>query len=290
MEQKTREGLIEFVKGKVGTKFAYGAKGEVLTHKRLQELIAENPNKYTSQYIKRTKRNLNQICVDSPGLISWYTGKKREIQEYFNTAEKRVLFVFLDESMAGWALWKPGHIGIYIGNGEYVAATSVYTGVIRQSIDMVRWHYVLKLCDIYDPAEKIKPDLKDGWVKEGDGWRYYLNPKMCVYDTWKRDGDKWYRFDHDGYALAEQWYYENGMWYYFAADCCMVTGLKEINGKVYYFDDQGRMAADRMILSFAPGRTGALVRLNRWEAFLRRIGLGWEEGGYRHGKNGNHEE
>ena len=51
---KTSRELIEFCKGKLGTPYVFGMKGEILTEALLQQLAAENPKVYTPQYI--TKR------------------------------------------------------------------------------------------------------------------------------------------------------------------------------------------------------------------------------------------
>ncbi len=48
---KTSRELIEFCKGKLGTPYVFGMKGQVLTEALLKQLAAENPKVYTPQYI-----------------------------------------------------------------------------------------------------------------------------------------------------------------------------------------------------------------------------------------------
>ena len=48
---KTSRELIEFCKGKLGTPYVFGMKGQVLTEALLKQLAAENPKVYTPQYL-----------------------------------------------------------------------------------------------------------------------------------------------------------------------------------------------------------------------------------------------
>ena len=111
---KTASGLINHCKGKLGTPYVYGAKGEILTQAILDRLARENPGTYTSTYKAKAARYIGQRCTDCSGLISWYTGILRGSYNYHDTAVERVGIDHLDEFMVGWALWKPGHIGVYI--------------------------------------------------------------------------------------------------------------------------------------------------------------------------------
>ena len=53
---KTSRELIEFCKGKLGTPYVFGMKGQILTEALLQQLAAENPKVYTSQSITPSHR------------------------------------------------------------------------------------------------------------------------------------------------------------------------------------------------------------------------------------------
>ena len=114
---KTVAGLIQHCKDKLGTPYVYGAKGEVLTQTILDRLARENPGTYTSTYKAKAVKYIGQHCTDCSGLISWFTGHIRGSYNYHDTATERMSIDHLDETMVGWALWKPGHIGVYIGDG-----------------------------------------------------------------------------------------------------------------------------------------------------------------------------
>lgn len=112
-----------------------------------------------------------------------------------------------------------------------------------------------------------------GWEKDEDGiWHYYDSDDEMVEDEWRKDGSKWFYLDEDGNMLTDSWvddeYYvgsdgamlknawikttpdedisdpdEDGdHWYYFDSKGKKVTDdSKKINGKTYYFDEDGKM-------------------------------------------------
>ena len=184
MEEKRKvNGLIEFCKSKIGTPYVYGAKGEVLTEARLNQLKRENPGMYTTTYTNKARQFLGQHCTDCSGLISWYTGIIRGSYNYHDTADQRVAIGALDESMLGWALWKPGHIGVYIGNGYCIEAKGIDYGTIKSQVSATAWQKALKLWYQYADGSYAR-----------NGW-YWLTEV-----TGGTSG--WYLFDAEGYMLT----------------------------------------------------------------------------------------
>ena len=111
-----------------------------------------------------------------------------------------------------------------------------------------------------------------GWEKDEDGiWHYYDSDDEMVEGEWRKDGSKWFYLDEDGNMATDTWvddeYYvgEDGAmvkndwrktfgedeeddpdqdehWYYFGSNGKKVTDQdKKINGKTYYFDEDGKM-------------------------------------------------
>ena len=112
-----------------------------------------------------------------------------------------------------------------------------------------------------------------GWEKDEDGiWHYYDSDDEMVEDEWRKDGSKWFYLDEDGNMLTDSWvddeYYvgsdgamlknawikttpdedisdpdEDGdHWYYFdSKGKKVVDDNKKINGKTYYFNEDGEM-------------------------------------------------
>lgn len=112
-----------------------------------------------------------------------------------------------------------------------------------------------------------------GWEKDEDGiWHYYDSDDEMVEDEWRKDGSKWFYLDEDGNMLTDSWvddeYYvgsdgamlknqwvkttadedvsdpedDGDHWYYFdSKGKKVVDDNKKINGKTYYFNEDGEM-------------------------------------------------
>ena len=111
-----------------------------------------------------------------------------------------------------------------------------------------------------------------GWEKDEDGiWHYYDSDDQMVEGEWRKDGSKWFYLDEDGNMATDTWvdddYYvgadgamvkndwrktfgedeeddpdQDEHWYYFGSNGKKVTDQdKKINGKTYYFDEDGKM-------------------------------------------------
>ena len=112
-----------------------------------------------------------------------------------------------------------------------------------------------------------------GWEKDDAGvWHYYDSDDEMVTGEWKKDGGKWFYLDDDGNMLTDSWvdddYYvaedghmltnewkktvsdddqddpdEDGEnWYYFGSKGKKTASDdKKINGKTYFFDEDGKM-------------------------------------------------
>lgn len=205
---KIAAGLIDFCKGKIGTPYVYGAKGEVLTQEVLDRLARENPSMFTSAYKAKAGKYMGRVCVDCSGLISWYTGIQRGSYSFHDTAVQRVSIDHLSESMVGWALWKPGHISVYIGGGYCIEAKGIDYGTIKSRVAATPWQKVLKLSDIeYTPVEV---EYTQGFQPAADGNRWWY---QYVDGTYAKNGwywlqeatggtHGWYLFDAEGYMLT----------------------------------------------------------------------------------------
>ena len=239
-DKRKAAGLVAFCESKIGTPYVYGAKGEVLTEARLQTLAKQNPSMYTSSYTAKAKQFIGQRCTDCSGLISWYTGIVRGSYNYHDTADERAAIGALDESMIGWALWKPGHIGVYIGDGYCIEAKGINYGTIKSKVKNTAWQKVLKLCDI---DYNVDPVYTEGFKQAADGVRWWY---QYADGTWAANGwywlteatggtSGWYLFDAEGYMLTGYQQDPAGEWFFLCPD----KGINE--GKCMATDERGTL-------------------------------------------------
>lgn len=67
--------------------------------------------------------------------------------EIYETATEKGTIDTIPE-IQGLAVWKKGHIGVYIGNGEVIEAMSTEVGVIRTELSQGAWVNWLKIPNI----------------------------------------------------------------------------------------------------------------------------------------------
>ena len=109
----TGNELVAFARGKIGTPYVYGMKGKVLTQKTYDRLRIL----FGSLVWESDAAKIGQVCVDCSGLISWGTGILRNSQGYHDTADAVFPIATIGQAPIGAAVWRKGHIGIYIGGG-----------------------------------------------------------------------------------------------------------------------------------------------------------------------------
>lgn len=267
---KTAEELIKFVKGKVGTPYVFGACGKVLTEQQLATWAKLYPNIYTASYLTKARKYIGQVCNDCAGLLDEFFGQDRGSAWYRNNATKRVPIKKLDETMRGWAVYKPGHIGIYIGDGKVVEARGINYGTIISNVAEMPWTEVCQLKDIqYTPAAEPELDVLPCKADRGltvtasslrircyprtgavvgaysQGTKIYPTGKVYVTPT-----DVWLR-TNKGYVsrkYLEGWITEaEGKWYLEAGNHYPHSELREIDGEVYAFNDAGWLITGKTI-------------------------------------------
>ncbi len=143
--------LVDFAKSKLGTPYVYGMKGDVLTARKYEQLkILFGPLVWESD-----RKKIGQVCVDCSGLISWGTGIYRNSQGYHDTAAEVFPISTVHQAPAGAAVWCKGHIGIYLGEGKYIAADGSRYGVRIASVKNSPFTHWFLLKDIEYKEEEM---------------------------------------------------------------------------------------------------------------------------------------
>ena len=146
----TGKELVEFALSKLGVPYVYGMKGTVMTLEKYHQL----KSMYGALVWDSDKSKVGKVCCDCSGLISWATGIVRSSQEYYDTAAEAHPISSIAQAPIGAAVWKKGHIGIYIGAGEYVAEDGSAYGCRKNSLKKADFTHWLKLKDIsYEERE-----------------------------------------------------------------------------------------------------------------------------------------
>ena len=146
----TNVGLVSFIKTKLGTPYVYGMKGKVMTASDYNSL----KKRYGSAVWDSDKKKIGKVCCDCSGLISWYTGIQRGSTQYKDLAKKVNPISTINQAPIGAAVWQQGHIGVYIGNGEYIAEDGSPYGCRKNKISKAKFTHWFLLSDI----EYIKED------------------------------------------------------------------------------------------------------------------------------------
>lgn len=136
--------LVKFVKSKVGNvNYVYGAKqsksspkGEPLGSNTYKVLKKMYPDYVWDSDVKK----VGTVCVDCSGLIGWCLGLQLNSQGYYNIAKKVHPIKTIKDAPVGVAVWRKGHIGVYIGLSRYgnpycVEARGSQYGVVKSRID-----------------------------------------------------------------------------------------------------------------------------------------------------------
>ncbi len=117
----------------------------------------------------------------------------------------------------GWAQNDAGQY-LYYKDGKALTGT--------QTIDGVKYFF------------NTDGTLKNGWVKDGDNWRFYSGKTMLVgfWDLGANGNNKTYYFTKDGLMISGKWLEIDGKWYYFYTDGSLARSTK-IDG--YEVDKNG---------------------------------------------------
>ncbi len=139
----TNLGLVEHVKKALVEKwgYVYGTIGQILTEAILQYKMKQYPNN-VPQYETFIRENwMGRRTADCVNLIKsyiwWNNGNVKynpdidvSADGMYKAAKKKGDITTIPD-IPGLCVWKDGHIGVYIGNGQVIEAHGTKSGVIK---------------------------------------------------------------------------------------------------------------------------------------------------------------
>ena len=152
---KTNLDLARFVQAKIGSGFLYGAFGRTLTETLLQAKLMQFPAQISVDLPEIRSRWMGCSVCDDIGLVKWFfwdrpDGSVGYATEGFPDITSGTLFyrarikgpLSALPELPGLALWRNGHMGIYIGRGALVEAKDAGSGVVQSCLsdrDFTHW-------------------------------------------------------------------------------------------------------------------------------------------------------
>lgn len=158
---KNAADLVTYVTNawRSGWGYVWGTYGQVLTEDLFQYKLTQYPDG-VGQYTDFIRTHwLGKHTADCVGLIKgygWLDSGTMEIrygsngmpdvganEMYYNAARKGTIDTIPETP--GLAVWKPGHIGVYIGSGEVIEAMGTKYGVVKTQLAGRGWTHWLEI-------------------------------------------------------------------------------------------------------------------------------------------------
>ena len=142
-------------------------------------------------------------------------------------------------------------------SGTLAEGTFVYSGSADLDKDTKADMFTNASVDLVLEKTDTYNVVKEQWVQEEDGWKYYASNKAVT--GWKQVDGKWYFFNAEGVS-QKWWVQDNGTWYYLEASGALkVSQWFEVNGKWYYVDATGALAVNTTVDGYTVNANGEWV-------------------------------
>lgn len=145
---KTNLGLVEHAKMALNENWGYclGAFGNVLTSTFLNQKLTQGSGvgTYNTKHKAYLQKFMNKRVSDCIGLVKsylWWNGgnikynsaQDRNTGMAYNAAKEKGVLKTMPE-IPGLILYMQGHVGVYIGNGEFIECAGAPTGMRKGKI------------------------------------------------------------------------------------------------------------------------------------------------------------
>ena len=135
-----------------------------------------------------------------------------------------------------------GNEGSFDIQGNLYDGTFVYSGSADLDKDGKADMFTNASVDLVLEKTDSYNVVKDQWVQEEDGWKYYASNKAV--SGWKQVDGKWFFFNAEG-VMQKWWVKDGNTWYYLNGNGEMQTGWLQDGGKWYYLETSGAMKASQ---------------------------------------------
>ena len=135
-----------------------------------------------------------------------------------------------------------GNEGSFDIQGNLYDGTFVYSGSADLDKDGKADMFTNASVDLVLEKTDSYNVVKDQWVQEETGWKYYASNKAV--SGWKQVDGKWFFFNAEG-VMQKWWVKDGNTWYYLNGNGEMQTGWLQDGGKWYYLENSGAMKASQ---------------------------------------------
>lgn len=186
----TNIGLVQHVKKALaeGWEYVYGTIGQVLT----KVILAQKADQYPEQiykYYSLVQSFIGKRTVDCVNLIKsylWWDHEKQDVvydvkydkfqgvwmsaDGAFQVATEKGTIKTMPD-IPGICVRYPGHIGVYIGNGEVIEARGTKYGVVKTTLKERSWTHWLKYPGISYDIAPVWENIIDEFTVAPEEWK-----------------------------------------------------------------------------------------------------------------------
>lgn len=158
------------------TMYMWGTFGNKITKDLISKKKAQYPNRYSEKRLclLRAKADGETIGCDCAGLIKWALWTDCDISKapryssstdrgtagLYRAAKEKGLFSQMPD-IDGLVVYKEGHVGVSVGNGDVIECTlgSRGDGVVKTRIEAAGWTHWLKIPEVEYQTEEKRPEI-----------------------------------------------------------------------------------------------------------------------------------
>ena len=145
--EKTAQGLIEYAKAQLGRPYWYGTFGQAASKALYDQKKRQYPQRYEWAYDGATAKVHDCVglikgylwCDDSQDTTPVYNAAQDKSANAMYTACKTKGEMATMPDVPGILVFLPGHVGVYIGDGEVIEARSRRYGVYKTKLAERPW-------------------------------------------------------------------------------------------------------------------------------------------------------